>query len=230
MRLSVTILLTCAAICRASEPAEARWEGSILIPGRELSVVIDLAQDASGKWIGSAILPGFSVKGAPLSDIAVNGVEVSFAIKEALAGPSFQGRVDRETLAGEFQQSGNRAPFRLQKIGPPQVDPPRTGTAVSKELEGEWQGEFLVNGNKVNAILKLENHAGAPATAQFRVVGKRETNLPVDRVTLEGEWLTVRASEFQIAYQGQFRGGEIGGVFKQGPFESTLVLRRAGAR
>jgi len=218
-----------AALARSAEPAEARWEGNVQIPGRELTVVIDLAQDAGGKWIGSAIVPGFSVKGAPLADVQVNGAEVYFAIRGVLAEPVFRGRINGNgTFSGDFQQGGNTASFSLEKTGPPQVDAPRVGTAVSKEMEGEWQGEFSRNGYTLKATLQIANHAGAPATAQFRVVGKRDTNLPVDRVTQEGEWLTVSAAEYQIAYEGQFRAGEIAGIFRQGPEEQPLTFRRAG--
>lgn len=230
MGLRLAFVIAAAGLVHAAEPAEARWEGAIQIPGRELTVVIDLAQDAGGKWIGSAIVPGFSVKGAPLADIQVNGSEVRFAVRGVLAEPVFRGRLNSNgSFSGDFQQGGNTASFVLQKAGPAQVDPPRVGTAVSQELEGEWQGEFVRNGYALKATLRIANRPGATATAQFRVVGKRDTNLPVDRVTQEGEWLTVSASEYQIAYEGQFRAGarEITGTFRQGPEELPLIFRRA---
>jgi len=230
MGLRLALLMAAATLARAAEPAEARWEGTIQIPGRELQVVIDLAQDPAGKWIGSAIVPGFSVKGAPLADIQVNGPDVQFAVKGVLAEPVFRGRLTGNgSFSGDFQQGGNTAAFSLQKSGPAQVDPPRVGTSVSRELEGEWQGEFSRNGYTLKATLRITNHPGAPATAQFRVVGKRDTNLPVDRVTQEGEWLTVSVSEYQIAYEGQLRAGarEIAGTLRQGPEEETLIFRRA---
>ncbi len=231
MSLRLAVLIAAAALARGAEPAEARWEGTIEIPGRELTVVIDLAQEAGGKWIGSAIVPGFSVKGAPLADIQVNGSEVHFAIKGALAEPVFRGRLNSDgSLNGDFQQAGNTAAFSLQKAGPAQVDPPSGGTAVAKEFEGEWQGEFSRNGYTLKATLQIANHPGAPATAEFRVVGKRDTKLPVDRVKQEGDWLTVSAAEYQIAYEGQMRAGagEITGTLRQGPDEQPLTFRRAG--
>jgi len=227
MGLKLTLLLAAAAALHAAEPAEGRWEGAVHIPGRELTVVIDLAQDANGKWIGSAILPGFGVKGAPLADLDIKGSDVQFAVKAVLSGAVFRGRLNgNRSLSGEFQQGGNTAPFSLQKVGPAQVDPPRLGTPVSQELEGTWQGEFARNGYTLKATLELTNHPGAPASAKFRVVGKRDNNLPVDRVEQDGEFLTVSVTEYQIAFEGQFRGGEIAGTFRQGPEEMPLVLRR----
>ena len=44
MRILVAIMLAAAGIVRAAEPLEARWEGEVRIPGRDLHVVIDLAK------------------------------------------------------------------------------------------------------------------------------------------------------------------------------------------
>src|SRR5580765_3832675 len=145
MRALIAIVLTAAALARAAEPFEARWDGTVQIPGNELHVVIDLAKSGgpndAGQWTGSAIVPGYGVKGAALTGIVVQGAAISFTLKGALGGPKFSGRLNPDgSFAGEFQQSGNTATFRLVKSGPPQVDPPRLGTAVGKELEGDWQG------------------------------------------------------------------------------------------
>lgn len=228
MRMPLLILLA-AALGFAAEPPEARWEGIVQIPGNDLNVVIDLAQK-EGNWTGSAIVPGFGVKGAALTGISVQGAEVSFTLKGALGEPKFSGRLNPEgTLSGSFVQAGNTAPFRLQKIGPPQVDAPRLGTAVSRNLEGEWQGEMLLYGNKVKATLKLANQASGAATAQFIVVGKRENILPVELVRQDGDWLVVDVPQYRMTFEGRIGkdSKELTGSFSQGPMETPLVLQKA---
>ncbi|HUI81687.1 MAG TPA: hypothetical protein VLY24_27375 [Bryobacteraceae bacterium] len=229
MRIRPAFLLFMATWAHAAAPAEARWEGTIQVPGRELTVVIDLAQDADGKWAGSVTFPALSVKGTALADIQVTGSELRFAVKGALGDPSFHGRTDGTSFNGEFLMGGNTAPFQLQKTGAAQVDPPRVGTAVTSELEGVWQGEFMRNGYALITTIQLSNHPGAPATAQFRVVGKRDTNIPVERVAQDGDWVTINAApQYQIVFEGQFRKatGEIAGTFRQGPEEIPLNLHR----
>ncbi len=226
--LRATFLFIAVAGCRASESPAARWEGIVQIPGRELKVVIDLAQDSRGQWIGSAIVPGFGIKGAPLADIAVNDSGVAFTVKGALGGPKFTGRLAADgALTGDYQQAGNTAPFTLQKTGPPQVDLPRQSTAVGKEMEGEWQGEMTFVGNSLRVKLKLTNQAEGRATGQFVFIGKRETTLPIDLVTQEAGILTLELLERGMTYEGRFRqdANEINGTFHQGPFEAPLVLR-----
>ena len=229
MRLFAAVFLAAAALVRAAEPLEARWEGAVQIPGHELQVVIDLAKSGEN-WTGSAIVPGDRVKGAPLAAIAVQGDQVSFTIKGALGEPKFTGHLTGDgTFAGDFQQSGNTAAFRLLKAGPPQVDAPRQGTAVSKELEGEWQGEMVLYGNKVKATLRLTNQASVAATAQFIVVGKRENILPVELVRQEGDWLLVDVAAYRMTFEGRLRKDsmQLAGTFAQGPMETPLVLQRS---
>jgi hypothetical protein len=235
MRLIATLLFASALLCDAGEIAAGRWEGSIQIPGRELKVFVDLAQDKAGTWIGSVILPGLDVKGAALADIVVKDSEAAFAIKSALSGAQigqakFQARLNAKgALAGDFLQAGNTAPFVLEKTGPPQVELPPQSTAVGKELEGEWIGEYELLGYPRHVTIRLTNHGGGPATVEFVVVGKKTNNLPVDLVTQQDDFLRIESLDTGINYEGRFRkdAGEITGTFEQGPVEIPLVLHRA---
>jgi hypothetical protein len=235
MRLVATLLFASALLCDGAEIAAGRWEGSIQIPERELKVIVDLAQDKAGAWIGSIIVPGLEIKGTPLTDIVVKESEAAFAIKNALAGQQiaaarFQARLNAKgALAGDFLQGGNTAPFALEKTGPPQVELPPQSSAVAKELEGEWIGEYELLGYPRHVTIRLTNHAGGGVTTEFVVVGKKTTNLPVDLVTQQEDFIRIESHETGINYEGRFRkeAGEIKGTFEQGPLEIPLVLHRA---
>jgi hypothetical protein len=228
------VLLCFAPLCRGQESAAGRWEGTVNIPERELRVIVDLTHQNDTGWSGSIIIPGLEIKGAALRDIAVNGSEVSFAIKGALAaGPSgpakFKAQLtDKDTLAGDFLQAGNLACFTLTRTGPAQVESAPGSTHVSNEFEGEWKGRYEMFGYPRQVILKLTNHESEGATAEFVVVGKKTNNLPVDLVTQEGGLLTINSHETGITYEGRFdsTAGEIKGTFIQGPIELPLVLHR----
>ncbi len=134
-------------------------------------------------------------------------------------------------LTGDFLQAGNTAPCVLQKTGPPQVELPRKSTAISQELEGEWKGDYEMDGYPRHVTLTLANHKPDGASAQLVIVGKKTNNVPVELVTEESGFLTIKSPEFGITYEGRFRkeAGEINGTFTLGPFELPLVLRRASA-
>lgn len=155
MRLLATIFFASVALCQAAESAAGRWEGQI--PGGGLQLIVDLSEESEKGWIGSIIVPGLGVKGAPLADISVKDSELAFAIKGALGGErvgqaKFKAHLTADGhLVGDFTQGGNTAPFVLKRTGPPQVELPPRSTAVSKELEGEWKGEYELNGTRVTS-------------------------------------------------------------------------------
>ena len=234
MRLAAFFILTSALACSAADDAAGRWEGSIKIPGQELAAIIDLEQPQGKDWIGSIIIPGLDVKGASLTDIAVADAGISFTIKGALASErtgqsKFQAHLSgADQLSGDFLAAGNTAPFSLKKTGPPQVELPRQSTEVSRELEGEWKGDFELNGYPRHVTLTLRNQPSGGASAQLVIVGKRTTNAPIDLVTDEKGFLTIESHEIGITYEGRLKKetGEIKGMFTLGPFELPSILRR----
>ncbi len=237
MRLFIPILFASAWICQGAEKESAagRWEGSAQLPGAELRLIVDLSKDNGKDWIGSIIVPGLSVKGAPLTDIVVSDSEMTFTIKDALGTQrtgqtKLKARLTEDAnLTGDFIQSGNTAPFVLKKTGPAQVDLPPRSTPVSKQLEGEWKGEYEMLGYARHVTLKFTNRGKEGAAVEFVIVGKRTNNVPVSLVTQEGDLVTLKSDELRITYEGRFENetGEIKGTFVQGPFELPLVMRRA---
>ncbi len=228
-----------ASLCASDACAlpSARWEGRIQIPGRELTLVVDLAQDSTGTWTGSVILPGLGIKGAPLGDLVVKETEASFAIKDSLSAPGFEPARCKTRLTpagglnGEFLQGGLSAPFELTRTGAPQVEPPRVSTSIAREFEGEWKGRYELMGYPRDVTLKLSRPTGsaAAAAADFVIVGKKTNQLPVDLLTQTGDFLAIESRAFGITFEARLKkeAGELQGVLTQGPFELPLVLRRS---
>jgi hypothetical protein len=208
---------------------EGRWSGKVQIPGHELVLIVDLAHETN--WSGSATLPGLNIKGASLTDIKVEGGDVACAI-QAMTGPGVEppkinAHLSNKELVGDFLQGGNTARFALEKIGPAQVEEPPRSTPIAKEFEGEWAGGYDLLGYPRKVTLKLQNHASQPASADFVIVGRKVNNLPVDRITQQGNFITIESSVLGgITYEGQLNNGEIHGTVFQGPVEVALVLRR----
>jgi hypothetical protein len=221
-------------LCEGQTSLDGRWEGTVKIPDRELSVIVDVAQPSAGSCIGSIIIPGLDVKGATLSEISLHGSDVMFRIKTALASEpggtaEFKGHLSANgVLAGDFRQAGNAAPFTMTRIGPAQVELPPRSTEVTSDMEGEWKGEYELFGYARHVTIKLANHGSEGATAEFVVVGRKTNNLPVDVVTEEGDLLTISSQQTGINYEGRLdrKTGEIKGTLTQGPIELPLVLHR----
>lgn len=235
MRRALIGWLLCApALAFAADAPDGRWQGSIRIPGHELALVVDLAPAASGGWTGSLIVPGLGLKGAPLSNIAVDATRVAFDLGAALRDPThgpatFSARIAGDgTLTGELRQAGNVAPFSLVRVGPAQVEASPASTAVRRELEAAWSGQFMLGDYPRTVTITLVNHPGAAATATFNVVGKQVTDIPVALVIEEGEFLRVEAPARNVTFEGRISNDRdvIDGSIALGAFELPLVLKR----
>jgi hypothetical protein len=234
LRLFAIIWLGSALVCQGGGTLAGRWEGSAEIPGGELKLIIDLAQDRDQQWIGSVIVPGLGVKGAPLTDIAVKDSDISFSIKGALGSErvgqtKLTGHLKSDSrFTGEFIQGGNHAPFDLAKTGVPQVELPPHNTVVSKQVEGEWKGEYELNGYPRHVTMKFANHGEEGAGVEFVIVGKKTNNVPVTLLTQEGDFISVKSDEFRMSYEGRVQSGagKITGTLSQGPLEVPLIMER----
>ena len=234
MRVAFILLLASAFISRADENAPGDGKEPCKSRGdRWRSLSIWRQRVTRGGSQGSITIPGLGIKGAPLSDIGLNGDNVAFSMKSALAdqrtGPAkFNARfVGDGKLAGDFVQAGNTAPFALQKTGPPQVEIPPRSTAIAKEIEGEWKGGYELFGYPRKVTIKLQNRGPEGATAEFVIVGRKENKLPVDRVVQQGEFVTVDSHETGLSFEGRARKDEIQGTISQGPLEIPVTLRRS---
>lgn len=226
LRLTAIVIIAATSPCRAEDAMSGRWEGTARVPGDELPVIVDLAQE-NGAWAGSIIIPGLGLKGAPLTSIEVQPVDVKFAVKGAIGIALNLHLVSTGKLAGNFEQAGNHAPATLQKTGPPQVEYPPHNTPVAKELEGEWKGDYEMLGNMRHVSIKFANHPDG-ATADFVIVGRKHNVLPVDLLTQEGDLVTVESHEMGFTFEGRLRDGKLTGAIRQGgAIETPLVLVRA---
>jgi len=239
MALSAALsVVLSAADALASSPPCGRWQGVIEIaqapPQR---VVIDLARAGPGGWIGSVILPGRGVKGAPLRELKVDddgfvaglGAAFPFPIEPA---PRLEARWQGDGgLVGRWFQGGHSAPLRLACSGEAQVDPEPQGTAIAQAMEGAWTGRYELGGVPREVTLVLRNGAQGRAAGELKIVGKRTSQLHVDRVVQGRGFITLEASEAGLRIEGRFdaEAGRIDGGVAQGPFEAPLVLRRQAA-
>jgi hypothetical protein len=225
LRLIAIVIIAAALPCRAEDAMSGRWEGTARVPGDELPVIVDLAQE-NGAWVGSIIIPGLGLKGAPLTNIEVQPVDVKFAVKGTLGIALNLHLVSTGKLAGNFEQAGNHAPATLQKTGPPQVEYPPRNTSVAKEVEGEWKGDYEMLGYTRHVSIKFANHPDG-ATADFVIVGRKHNVLPVDLIRQEGDLVTVESHEIGFSFEGQLKDGKLTGAIRQSAMETPLVLVRA---
>jgi hypothetical protein len=208
-----------------------RWEGKVAIPGRYLSLVIDLGLDSSGHAIGSVTFPGLGVKGAPVTNVEVTPPHLAFAVPGVLGGPHFIAQLSHGTLDGQLTLAGNSAKFVLHKTGAAQVNLPRVSNRVQPELEGQWTGSIEYGGGPVRVTLTLAN-GETSASASLLFTRTKETPVPVSLVRQEDAWLNVEAADGQVTLEATFdaRANELRGNLEIGGADIGLVLRKGSAQ
>src|SRR5439155_17557111 len=140
----------------AADPS-GHWEGTVEIPGDSLRFTVDLARNAKGEPIGA--ITAAETKDLPLNTIAVDGRSITFY---ARSDQPFHGQLsaDGRSIAGDATLSGYTLPFRMTRTGDAHIEPPVTGRAIDKALEGRWQGALQADGRSMRLVLAIANQTG----------------------------------------------------------------------
>lgn len=111
----LTLLCSVPATTRGQVPDfSGHWEGAIEAPGAELLVRVDLEAAEEG-WLGTIDIPQQGAAGLPLTGIAVDGDEITFAIAGVPGDPTFEGALADGAITGTFTQRGAALSFRLSR-------------------------------------------------------------------------------------------------------------------
>ena len=218
---------------RADTDVEGRWEGTAMIPGAPMPVVLDLAV-ADGKLAGWITLPGRGAKGMALAEPRREGgnLRVDLSPAFSLMGPPTPVpllvlTIEPQALRGRFEQGGHQAPVTLTRSGAAQPEPVLRNSVLPAALAGVWRGSYSIAGLPHQVTLTL-----TPDSAEALIVGRRTTRVPMDTIRLGEHFLRLTNREMQITIEGRWRsaGGEVDATFTQGPYEAALVLRKEAQR
>jgi len=229
MKLS---LFTAVAACLLCLPAgwaqSGHWEGAIQAPGQEIGINVDLAQSSGGEWKGTIDIPPQHLKGFPLSGVAVKGNSVMFAMNGVPGEPKFDGKVsaDGKTISGAFTQGEADQTFSLKRTGEAVIETPAKSTAVSKEMEGAWEGALDVNGNQLRLKLKMANQQDGSAGGTIISVDQNGAEIPITTITQKGSNLKLELKSINGAYDGDLTEAALVGHWAQNGATFPLTFKR----
>ena len=206
------------------------WEGAIQVPNKELAVQVDLAKDEKGGWFGTIDIPPQNLKGFPLSNVTVKGNSVGFAMKGVPGDPDFDGKLsaDSQSITGIFSQGGASLSFALKRTGDAKIEAPAKSTAISKELEGSWEGVLSVNGQELHLILKMANQPDGTAAGNIVSVDQGGAEIPITSITQKDSNLKLEVKSIAATYNGDFKAGALAGEWTQGGGTLPLNFKRQG--
>jgi hypothetical protein len=229
---SCTLILACL-LCLTSAPAQTtagasgHWQGSIAVPNQDLAIEVDLAQNPKGEWTGTIDIPPQHLKGFPLSDVAVKGNSVGFAMKGVPGDPKFDGKLsaDGKSISGGFTQGESDLTFSLKRTGDAVIDAPPKSTAIAREMEGLWEGALDANGNMLRLKIKLSNQPDGTAAGTLISVDQG-FDMAITTITQKDSNLKLELKPIQGSYDGDLTNGALVGHWTQRGATFPLTFRR----
>ena len=227
--ISFSILLNQSAFAQSATSGAGRWEGKIVMPERDVAVIVDLDRDSAGAWIGSLTFPKTTTVNAPLSSVSSSERNVRFQLVGIEGNPKFEGTLsaDGATLAGTAANAKGAVPFELQRSGQAQVSLPPPSSMLTPDFEGEWDGALTAGARTMQVGLKLSALPDGRAAAVLTTVDDGNKTYPVSSVVLNGKQLQLEMRVISGMFSGVLgANGEIAGEFKQGGASLPLTFKR----
>jgi len=224
----LAVLMLCGVTGAQEAPAPApsgHWVGAIE-GGQRIEVELDVAREGAA-WRGTISIPAQGTKGVPLADLTVKQSAVAFGIRNVPGDPRFTGQLsaDGKVLTGTFAQGGGSVPMSLTWKGEAQFEKPAKNAAVSKAVLGTWEGTLDVKGTMLRLRLMLANGPEG-ATGTLVSVDQGNVEIPVSAITEKGSRLELTIPMISGGFEGEVKGDEISGTWKQGAGSLPLVFKR----
>ena len=230
--IAAAVLIVTASIARAQvvDPT-GHWKGTIEVPNNPMNFEMDLARDARGELMGN-VTAGVDSATLPLLSVKVDGSAVVF-----------YGRTDQQfhadiqpggkALSGTATVSGYALAFSMVRTGDAKIEPPPTSPAVSKQLEGVWNGTLSGGGRTLRLAVSIANQPDGTAIAKSVSVDEGGLTLP-GVVSQNARSVTIETRGVATKYVATLNdaGTELAGTWTQGEMSLPLTLIRAteGAR
>jgi hypothetical protein len=195
-------------VCAQTGP-DGHWEGSFTVNNREVGVSLDLAKNEKSEWIASMGVPSGNATGMVVMDVAVNGKSVKFvAVEFQMAtfdltlGPDGRMKGTMSSPQGPMSAQGS-VPVELKRTGEAKVELIPASPAVSKELEGDWEGLLQApNGMSFPLVFHFKNQPDKTVAATMDSPGRNAMAMPLDNVKQTGQKVEFGLKIAGISLQG----------------------------
>jgi hypothetical protein len=202
------------------------WEGDITGDGPlRMRVTLDLAKNAKSEWIASMGVPSANKTGLVVKDVAVNGESVKFVAAELMMAAFDLTLGPDGSMKGMISGPGSQ-PVEFKRTGEAKVGLVPASPAVSKALEGDWEGSLKTPSGPARTIFHFKNQLDQTVTATFD--SGNAVGLTLKNVKQTGQKVEFAVVVGYSAFQGTLNqaGTKLSGQFTAGPTSMPLTLRK----
>ena len=216
-----------AAIAVAQTDFSGLWEGTVDAPNGPTRLTLDLAKNAKGVWVASLGVPEQNVTGLRATDITVMGSEVRFAVPDLPGSPTFELTLADGKLKGALLVQALSLALEMQRTGDAKVDIAPPSPAVSKELEGDWEGTISVpDGQSRPVIIHFKNQPDHTVEGTIESPSQGVQGIPLKGIAQKGAVVEFEVLAVGGSYKGTLNqeGTEIAGEWTQRLAAAPLTL------
>jgi hypothetical protein len=230
----IGVILIAAGFSQSGPGPAGHWEGTVQLPDRELQIAIDLAKDDKGAWTGTFGQITQNVRDIPLGDITVDGSTVKFRIAAPGGNaPTFECGVQSPSVMNcTLSTPGGSVTAPMKRTGDAKVNLPKTSSAVTGELEGNWEGSLETPNGNYRLILHFKNQPDKTVKATLDSPDQGAMDLPVTDVVQAGADVEFKLRLVNGGYKGTMNkeATQLSGEWSQSGNSLPLVLKKAVAK
>ncbi|MBZ5585418.1 MAG: hypothetical protein LAQ30_25085 [Acidobacteriia bacterium] len=215
-----------ASLACAQAGPDGHWEGSFTTDNREIGVSLDLSKNDKPVWIASMGIPSEKMTGLVVTNLAVSGSSITFIAVELQMAPFDLTLSPDGRMRGTISTPRGPLPIEFKRTGDARVELIPPSPAVSKEMEGDWDGSLETPNVAFHLVFHFKNQPDHTVTAT--IDAPNGAGLPLDNVRQTG-----RKLEFGMKIAGgSFRGNlndagtEITGQLTHEGDSRPLTLRK----
>jgi hypothetical protein len=220
-------VLFASLVCAQTGPG-GHWEGAFTAGNREIGLALDLAKNARSEWIASMSVPSENAAGLVVMDVVVNGNSVKFVGVELMMSKFDLTLGPDGRMKGTLTNPQSSAPIEFKRTGEARVELTPASPAVSKELEGDWEGSLQTPGRAFRMIFHFRNQTDKTVAATIDTPDSGAMGLPLDHVRQTGQKVEFGIKIAHGAFQGALNpeGAELAGQFTHEQGSMPLTLRK----
>ena len=220
-------VLFASLVCAQTGPA-GHWEGAFTAGNRQIGLALDLAKNARSEWIASMSMPSENATGLVVMDVVVNGNSVKFVGVELMMAKFDLTLGPDGRMTGTLTNGQNSTPIDFKRTGEARVELIPASPAVSKELEGDWEGSLQTPGRAFRMVFHFRNRTDKTVAATIDTPDSGAMGLPLNNVKQTGQKVEFGVKIAHGAFQGALNpeGTELVGQFTHEQGSLPLTLRK----
>jgi hypothetical protein len=220
-------LLFASLVCAQGGP-DGHWEGAFTANNREIGLSLDLAKNAQSEWIASMGLPSEKMTGLVVMDVAVNGKSVKFVAVEIRMAKFDLTLGPDACMKGTISTPQGALPVEFKRTGEAKVELIAASPAVSKELEGDWEGSLQTPSHAFRMVFHFKNQPDKTVRATLDNPDGSAMGLPLNNVKQSGEKVAFGIKIAHGSFQGTLNkeGTELSGQFTHEAESVPMTLRK----